>query len=94
MSENLKKPVYFQDKKPYNPYSLKKNPYNPYNNPYNINRLIVLSLFFLVYILRFHLLEDQQEKRKQKIAHFQKVVSEFLKKSSRIVCFSLSSLSR
>ena len=31
MSENFKKPVYFQDKNPYNPYNLKKNPYNPYN---------------------------------------------------------------
>ena len=35
MSENLKKtgkkPEYFQDKNPYNPYNLKKNPYNPYN---------------------------------------------------------------
>ena len=37
MSENLKKPVYFQDKNPYNPYNSKENPYNPYNPyiPYN-----------------------------------------------------------
>ena len=40
MSENSKKPVYFQDKNPYNPYNFKTNPYNPYNfrvkknNPY------------------------------------------------------------
>jgi len=47
MSENLKTPVYFEDK---NPYNLKKNPYNPYNfrvtkkNPYNPYILATLQL--------------------------------------------------
>ena len=44
MSENLKKPVYFQDKNPYNPDNLKKNPYNPY-----ILATLYVTYSFMIY---------------------------------------------